>query len=336
MDTKRHRLTAFVGLALAISACAFGRSCADDLPPLYVTLVIHTEEDLGGGTVPKPSIPDYDGDEALMNHFASVMRAFAEMASEHGAAINFGSDWTFSRGVERYEPTFYSDLEALGHEIDAHAHESSVLYHDVREAITTAGGNPSHVASGLDEAEIHDRLTYFDVYWPEFSILWGVALPGHTAGECIASWVWRPSRDDWTQHDPEGDYIYIGHGDLVNSIHAVREAVESRQADRVNTIALFTTPREFKAAPGTEGVAEAWTAAVESPDYWENRIAWWNEMFTQLEPLVESGAVHFATLTQIAEAFEAIEDGLSFDRSEVPRSTLGMRQRNARAGYPFE
>ena len=44
------------------------------------------------------------------------------MAQSHGVKINFGSDWTFSNGVENFDPTFYSDMEAMGHEIDAHAH----------------------------------------------------------------------------------------------------------------------------------------------------------------------------------------------------------------------
>jgi hypothetical protein len=200
-------------LSLSALFCAYWIVAAEDLPPVYLTIVIHTEEDMSRGILPKANTPDYDGDEALMRHFASALRAFAHMAAGHGASINFGSDWTFSRGAALYEPDFYSDIEAMGHEVDAHAHESFILYHEVREEIVAAGGQPTHVASGLNEAEIQDRLTYFDTYYPEVQILWGVSLPGHTAGECTASWAWRPSRDDWTQHDPEGRVLYIGHGD---------------------------------------------------------------------------------------------------------------------------
>jgi hypothetical protein len=141
--------------------------------PLYLTIIIHTEEDVAQGAIPKENIPDYDGDEPLMNHFAMAMRAFAQMAAGHSAVINFGSDWTFSRSAALYEPSFYGDLEAMGHEIDAHAHESFVLYHEVRAEITIAGRQPTNVASGLNEEEIQDRLTYFDAYSPEFQILWG-------------------------------------------------------------------------------------------------------------------------------------------------------------------
>lgn len=141
-----------------------GPQTQDDLPPLYLTIIVHNEEDMSQGTVPKLQIPDYDGDEALMHHFAEAIRAFARMAQEHGAVINFGSDWTFSRGVALYEPGLYGDLEAMGHEVDAHAHESSVRYHEVREEISLAGGRPTRVASGMNEQDIQDQLNYFDAF----------------------------------------------------------------------------------------------------------------------------------------------------------------------------
>jgi hypothetical protein len=309
---------------------------AEDLPPLYVTIVIHNEEDVSRGIVPKASIPDYDGEEALMHHFAMAMRAFARMAADHGARINFGSDWTFSRGVARYEPSFYTDLEAMGHEVDAHAHQSSVPYHDVRAEIVLAGGTPTHVASGLNEEEIQDQLAGLDAVYPEFQILWGVSLPGHGAGECIAPWAWRPSHDDWTVHDPDGPYLYIGPGELVNSIVAVRRAVDGRHADRVNTIAVFVSPREFLAATGAAGIASQWTAPIDSIHYWENRIEWWDRLLGQIDLLVRAGVVQYASLTGIAEVFLDREAELHFDGGEIPRSDASMHARNVKAGYPLD
>jgi len=110
---KRSTRTRISVVALALLMLAgLTRTAArsEDLPPLYITLVIHNEEDMSRGLLPKANIPDYDGDEGLMHHFASALRAFAEMAADHGARINFGSDWTFSRGVALYEPGFYADL----------------------------------------------------------------------------------------------------------------------------------------------------------------------------------------------------------------------------------
>jgi hypothetical protein len=302
-------------------------------PPLYLTIIVHNEEDVHKGTQPKSSIPDYDGDEALMLHFGMAMREFGKLAQGHGARINFGSDWTFSRGVARFDPTFYTDMEAMGHEIDAHAHESSILYHEVREDIVKAGGHPTHVVSGLNENEIQDRMSYFDRYYPEFQILWGVSLPGHGAGECIAPWVWRPSRTDWTQHDSDGKYIYIGHGELLNSVDIVQETAAAREADRVNTYAVFAPPRGFKAAAGAAGIDERWTAEKGSYDYWERRLAWWDDFLTEIDGLVQQGNVQYASLTEIADLYAQQENRLRFDFGEVLRSDAPLLRRSIKVGY---
>ncbi|MBU0531724.1 MAG: hypothetical protein ABIG32_02665 [Candidatus Uhrbacteria bacterium] len=301
--------------------------------PLYVSLVMHAEEDLQGGVSPKVLVPDYDGDEALMLHFTTVLREFAQMCAGHGVKINFGSDWTFSDGVANFDPMFYTDLEAMGHEIDAHAHESYVMYHEVRGKIVTAGGNPTAVASGATEGNIYDRMSYFDSYWPEFQYIWGVALAGHGSGEDLSGWVWRPDTDDWLVHDSEGRYIYIGHGEQMNSVELIEEAVAGRYENRINTYALFTNPREFLALKGTEGIPDEWTAKPEDADYWENRIEWWDEFLSDLELVDE---IEFASLTEIAEIFEANESNLDFEftADDHPRSELPMTVRRKNAGYP--
>ena len=345
MRSRRRPTSAHVavlvsaGLALTGAAVLCGTTLADtgeDLPPLYLTIVVHNEEDTSRGAIPKANIPDYDGNEALMHHFAEAMRTFARMAVGHGARINFGSDWTFSRGAARYERTFYADLEALGHEIDAHAHQSHVLYHEVREEIVLAGGLPTHVASGLNEEEIQEQLDYLDTYFPEFQILWGVSLPGHGAGECVATWAWQPSRTGWTKHDPDGRYLYIGHGELVNSIAAIRQAVENRRSDRINTCAVFVSPREFKAAEGQADIDSQWTVPTDSIHFWENKLAWWDGFLSQIDVLVEAGVVQYASFTEIAAIFVEEQELLNFDFGEVPRSDASMLVRNVKSGYPLD
>lgn len=303
------------------------------LPPLYLTIVIHTEEDIHKGTQPKPQIPDYDGDQVLMLHFTNALRNFAMMVNQHGAKINFGSDWTFSKGTQQFDPTFYSELEAMGHEIDSHAHESFIPYHQVREHIIQAGGHPSLVASGMNEQEIQHKLDYFDNQYPDFQILWGVSLPGHGAGECMATWVWRPSRENWEQHDPEGRYIYIGPGDQVNSLEAIERAIQNRRSDRVNTYAVFLSPRGLKAAPDAEGINPDWTTKPNSHDYWENRIQWWDDFLSEIDGWVEEGKVEYATLSQIGDIFVEAEPGLNLEDNACPRSEEGLLARTRAAGY---
>jgi hypothetical protein len=329
-------VVAITAVGTILSSCAMRTGDPVGGPgPLYLTIVVHNEEDVGRRASPKPSIPDYDGDEQLLRHFAAAMRAFAAMAADHGARISFGSDWTFSRGVAAHDPAFYQDLEAMGHEVDAHAHESHIPYPEVREEIQRAGGNPTAVASGLNEREIHERMAALRGTEPPFRILWGVALPGHGAGECIAGWAWRPSRDEWTVHDPDGAYLYIGHGDLVNSAASIRRAVADRQPGRINTYAVFVAVREFLAAEGDPAINDLrWTAPTSSIHYCENLIDWWDAVLSDIDGLVASGDVVYASLTQIAAVFEAEEDGLVFTPGEPPRSDAPLRARNVRAGYP--
>lgn len=162
-------------------------------------------------------------------------------------------------------------------------------------------------------------------------------MPGHVAGECTATWAWRPSRPDWAQHDPDGRYIYIGHGELVNSRDAIRRAIADRHPDRVNTYAVFVSPREFKAAEGTPGIEdEQWTAPTDSVHYWSNRIQMWDDFLTEIDLFVQAGHVQYASLTEIAEIFVAQEDRLDFNFEEIPRSDASMRIRNVRSGYPLE
>ncbi|MFH1785397.1 MAG: hypothetical protein ABH842_03130 [Candidatus Micrarchaeota archaeon] len=301
--------------------------------PLYFTVVIHTEEDTGHCTSPKPQIPDYDGDEEVLLHFTMVMREFARMVASHNATINFGTDWTFAKGVELYDPSFFTDLQTMGHEIDAHGHQSCILYHELRQYILATNTSPTTVASGLEENNVYTQMSYFDNYYPEFQIFWGVAIAGHEQGEETSGWVWRPSRDNWLENDPDGKYIYIGHGNQINNITYIQTAIDNRVPNYINTYAVFTNPREFKASKETSGIPDEWTAKPEDPDYWENRLLWWDEFLTEIDKMK---GVEYASLTEIADIFIQNEDNLDFNfsTSDHPRSDIPMPQKQKQAGYP--
>ncbi|MBT4174172.1 hypothetical protein HOC80_03435 [archaeon] len=316
---------------LFITSCAVEQAYQE---PLYFNVIFHNEEDVGSCTNPKAATPDYDGNQELLLHFTNAFREFGEMAQGHGVKINFGSDWTFSNGVENFDPTFYTDMEAMGHEIDAHAHQSCILYHEVREDIIDAGGTPTTVASGMEETNIQEQMEYFDNYPNEFEIFWGVAQAGHGEGEEISSWVWRPSRDNWLEHDPDGDYIHIGHGEQVNSINYIQEAIENRYDDRVNTYSVFIGTSHFLASKDTPGIPKDWTATIDDESHWENRIEWWDDFFTEVDNLEN---LEYASLTEVAEIFEQNEDNLNFDydTENHPRSDGSMAAKNEKAGYPL-
>lgn len=302
--------------------------------PLYVSIVVHAEEDTRGGTRAKDQVPDYDGSAATLTHFTAAMRAFAETCAAHGAHLNFGTDWTFADGVAAHDPSFFADLEQGGHEIDAHAHETAVSYHELRGRIEAAGGHPTAVASGMREDRLEETLRGFEQHPGEFRVLWGIAHPGHARDEVISGWVWRPSRSDWLTHDPDGAYVCVGHGELINSADAVRRAAEARRDDRIESYALFASPRDFKASPGARGIDRRWTEKPGRPGHWESRVAWWDDLLDELDVLVAEGAVQYATLTEIAAIYEAAEPALAFPTAEEhPRSSRPRGKRNREAGY---
>jgi hypothetical protein len=305
----------------------------DYMSPLYLSVVVHVEEDTGANNTPKNNVPDYDGSKQIFDHFSNAMSGFAVIASSHGAKINFGTEWTFADGVKNYRPSFFSVLESIGHSIDAHAHESHIDYHEVRASIAEAGGSPTSVASGMREDNIYQEMAYFDILYPEFQILWGVASAGHGEGEPVAGWVWRPSGTNWEQHDPGGNYINIGGGEGVNSVEAVKAAVANRENGRINTYSVFLNPRHFKAEKGTAGIPETWTTTKKSCDYWVNRLAWWDDFFDEIDSLTAQGNIVYASLTEVAGIFVENEGSLSFPPGTIPRSTIPATQRNIQAGY---
>jgi hypothetical protein len=319
-----------IGVGGGLSYYFFRKGNNEENNPLYLTIVLHTEEDKDKNGLSKANIPDYDGNETLLLHFTSVMRNFAEMVAEHNAKINFGTDWTFADGVRNFDPNFFTDLEELGHEIDTHAHESHISYNEVRQRIIQAGGSPTKVASGLLEAAIYHKMNTFQTD-NNFRILWGVALPGHSAGEAIPGWTWRPSSDNWTIHDSESEFIYIGPGDMVNNVSYIENAIYNRNYKRINTYAVFCSPREFKAATDTPGIPEKWTADINSSNYWVNKMKWWNEFLTELDNL---NNLEYATLTDIGSVFTQQETSLDYSWTTIPRSELSLLERNELAGYP--
>jgi hypothetical protein len=304
----------------------------DPTQPLYVTIILHNEEDKQNGEI-KDNVPNYDGNKELLKFYTKSLRLFGETVASHGAKINFGSDWTFSDGVKSFDNRFYLDMENMGHEIDAHAHETSVQYHEVRRKISSAGGTPTHVASGLKESNIKDHLAYLDKYYPEFNILWGVANPGHGSGESIAGWVWRPDTNNWTKHNPKGRYIYIGGGERVNSLKAIKRALDNRKPNRINTYALFVSPRDFKGDIGEERIPEEWAAEKNSNEYWANRIIWWDDFLYELDSYVSSGDIKYAGLSEITNIYIQNEESLTPHSETLPRSSAPVTTRNRAEGY---
>ncbi|MCI5159504.1 MAG: hypothetical protein D3906_13945, partial [Candidatus Electrothrix sp. AUS1_2] len=118
---------------------------------VYLCFVIHTEEDDAKGVSGSvPSIPDYNGDQKVFDHFADAMYEYAAMLKTYGAFLSFQPDWTFVEGVKNFRPTYFQDLLALGTvEIVPHAHETVVRYDELYERLQELGANPKKIIGGM-------------------------------------------------------------------------------------------------------------------------------------------------------------------------------------------
>jgi hypothetical protein len=294
-------------------------------PPLYLFFSIHNEEDWDGK---KPTgEPDYNDNEAILLHYTNAMRELGKMLQKHGMKMNFGSDWTFIEGVQKYDPTFFQDLAEMGHEIDAHAHETHVPYLDVKNMLRECGVEPTSVASGGLEENVEKHFEYFDSVYPEFTIIFGLGVKyHHTGGEEMAGWVWRPSMENWLVHDPDGKYIYISRGLKEPGGHAnvstVKRALENLYPDRLNVMRIGATVRQFKADPGTKGIPKEWTAPRGSGSNWRDVLENLDASLTELDKYKDEGRIVYASLTEIARIFEEMESELNFDwdPDTIPRT----------------
>ncbi len=319
----------------ARTGAAPAAAAAVSIDPVFVAIVIHSEEDVGHNNKRKGRIPDYDGDAAAMRHYGMALREFGRMAQEHGAKINYGTDWTFARGVSNHDPDFFKDWVAMGHEVDAHAHESHIMYDEVVADIAATGVTPSRVISGVVEQNIQERTTWLAEHCPAQDILWGVAQVPHDSGECVATWVWRPSRSNWLEHDPNGRFIYVPNGNMVNNFDEVQAVVENRRANAVNTYSLFVAARNFKADSG--GLSDSsFTASQGHKDHWQEQVEYIDGILDEIDrEYVSKGLVQYASLTEIADIFAAHEDELAAHASsEVPRSaeSYPVRKKKAEMG----
>jgi hypothetical protein len=282
---------------------------------MYLTLVIHAEEDYQkdpdtGEIVKDPAFPDFL-EKSQFDHFSRAMRELAGVFHQHNARINFETDWTFVEGVVRWDPTFFADLEAMGHEIDAHAHETTVTYPELWQRIGNAGGNPSPVVGGfLYTSDWSDKFNGFDGI---FQILWGAASQAHLVDYAQPGYAYRPWRENWLIHDPEQRLIYIGPnagvsdaGDAGRSL--LDEALFTTAENRVNTYSLFDATGSFLADEGVPDIPAQFTAPYGDAKNWRTRIEAWDAWLASVaDAYAASGRIEWKKLTEVGGIYIEFE-----------------------------
>lgn len=154
--------------------------------------------------------------DALLAFFARATQAGKTGTQPTGMKWSVGADIGWLTGEPRAAEVI-AKLEAMGVEMDIHAHEFADRANNAAR-ITQLGGHPNKVSSGNVVTEI-DRLRMPVIgsngaSW-QAEILYGTALrPDHSPGsEDFGYGVWRPkSGAEFTVHDPNGNLISVGGG----------------------------------------------------------------------------------------------------------------------------
>lgn len=282
-----------------------------DSNTLYLCAIIHNEEDR------RPRGPtgraDFDGDRDVLTFTTDQYRKIGRLFQEYDAKINLQCDWTFADGARKFDPEFFGDWEAMGHDTDAHAHESHVSYSEVKRRLKAAGAHPTRVIGGTLEDDIQQRLSRFETVWPEFEVLWGVATKHHRLPEEKTGYVWRPAKSgSWFNHDPQGKIIYVGGNARPMQVEAIREAYAEARSDKVNVYSIFL-------------------GSFEAPERSECRLglASFEEFLKEVQELQKTCDVQWKSLSEVAGVFKTREAEGSLDFSDIdvnaiPRDEPGL------------
>lgn len=208
--------------------------------------------------------------EALLAFFTRATQAGKTGTQTTGMKWSVGADIGWLTGEPRAAEVI-AKLEAMGVEMDIHAHEFADRANNAAR-ITQLGGHPNKVSSGNVVTEI-DRLRVPVIgsngaTW-QAEILYGTALrPDHSPGsEDFGYGVWRPkSGAEFTVHDPSGNLISVGGGPrtLAGAQALIDYLRTATGLPPVFSTTVMVHPDSLVNVGTTEGIAqiEAWAAGV--------------------------------------------------------------------------
>jgi hypothetical protein len=206
----------------------------------------------------------------LLAFFARATQAGKTGAQTTGMRWSVGADIGWLTGEPRAAEVI-AKLEAMGVEMDVHAHEFADRANNAAR-ITQLGGHPNQVSSGNVVTEI-DRLRQPVVgnngaTW-QAEILYGTALrPDHSPGsEDFGYGIWRPkSGAEFKIHDPNGNLISVGGGPrTLSGAQAIIDYLRTATGlPPVFSTTVMVHPDSLVNVTTTDGIAqiEAWAAAA--------------------------------------------------------------------------
>jgi len=264
-------------------------------PPLYVVSMMHAEEQ------------DFYMNETTFLGYADTLRSLQVVFDTHDAKIALQPDWTFIEGEMDFDPTLFSDLQAAGHGVDAHAHESEYDIGDVHDLLDDAGVIDTIVANGGFAQDLGD-----DTNWAAYLASFELGGTGEQMFHCAVAYkdastqtvdsLYTPIRPsttgDWMVHDPDGPIVYIpgaptsgltgSHPDFFTLLpDAVDHALAGRIPGRVNTFYWHDPVSLYSGSPLSL-----------------TRIAFWNILFLDyFNDMVDSGDVVWVNFNEMHQLY---------------------------------
>ncbi|MEW5702748.1 MAG: hypothetical protein AB1792_11035 [Candidatus Zixiibacteriota bacterium] len=284
----------------ATAAGALQSASPPALPPVFLTIVSHNEEPLGGR-------PDYTADINYYLQNRNLVKLLAETIRSRNAAFNFQSDWNYLKAVAQFDTGVVTAntngknivrwmKEDLGVEIDSHAHETQYNYADVAYLIEQLGITPSKNVGGFlynppdnpqgwEQHENGINGWIHPSYFWRADHLWGAATFQHQGEDDRSSGIWRPQdRYSFYTDDPNRRLLYIGGGcggqpglvQLLDDIEAERVPADGFYTANLMMIQDWMTPQSIVAL---------------------------GSFIDSLAPVVASGRIIWSTLTQTAQTW---------------------------------
>jgi hypothetical protein len=285
--------------------------------PLFFTVVVHIEP------------AEWYSQEEHYSRDATRLRRFARMVAAHGGKMTIQTQPPFLETDERLADQFHQEMIESGNEIALHFHEDVYVGKDsdnlpvetyvdemtkLKESIERVSnvsisnwsGANTYVSiwDAASQVGFHVNTNYKNRYSQTSAPGFAVVNPWRPAG--------AENQDARIAHDPDGPIIYIPSG--VYPIHctrleavprpygyeafdyvtrALRASLQVAAADKVNTFYVTIHPGDFLAEEDDEQDFMVWDA-------------WFTEI---IDPLVQSGFLKWATIAEMAEAYEAWEMG---------------------------
>ena len=275
---------------------------SQQLPTLYVTVILHNEDGLAQGR------PDYTADRSYYLQNRQLVKLLAETVIGKGATFNFQSDWNYLLAVAIFDSGEVTNNTAgknivrwmhedLGVEIDPHSHENGGYnYADVAYLIEQLGVIPTKTVGGFlyyppdnpQGWEKHINGLWgekYPTYFWRADILWGASGDSHQHDD-KSSGIWRPKdRYNFYEHNPNQRLIYIG--GCLNNTSGVTKLLDDISSGKAPKDGFYTA-----------------TIMMIQDFMDELSIAELGDFIDSLKPYVDEGRVCWATLSEMADLWK--------------------------------